>query len=306
MTFFKAFKFWAIGTFFLILVGTTACSMETAVPLADPNLSTNHISQTPNTATQPISYIPQAKLTTSTPNEHHTQKQLNQEGQEMPDAAQSDPVPVIVDPTADLSALKSADQVAPDVSYESIYNGQIHAPETELNPWLPIDSPLKSTLDDRSPFLYQDILNQFGVETNPRYQKNQQGNNDTYCNIYVWDVTRAMNAEIPHWIDEQGNTTAVHQGQELSANMMIKWLEQYGSQHGWRIVGGEEAQALANLGQPVVATTKGFPGHISMVRPGQYSADEGPDLAQAGGKNFNSGRAIDAFGDDPVVYYAHQ
>ena len=43
----------------------------------------------------------------------------------------------------------------------------------------------------------------------------------------VWDVTKAMGAEIPHWVDNNGNRVGVGQGRELSANGTADWLRQH-------------------------------------------------------------------------------
>ena len=46
----------------------------------------------------------------------------------------------------------------------------------------------------------------------------------TWCNIYVHDVTRAMWANIPHWVGKS----------ELSANRTVRWLDSdQGRKNGW-------------------------------------------------------------------------
>jgi type IV secretory pathway VirJ component len=170
----------------------------------------------------------------------------------------------------------------------------ISAPGVQVQPWLPADSPLKSTPSERSPALYDGVINQFVVEKNPRYRRNQQGKGETYCNIFVWDVTRAMGAEIPHWVDQNNDPSVLGEGIELDANDVIQWLQ---SQGGWKKVDSERAQDLANQGYPVVATwlNPGGIGYIAVVRPGQYSFTEGPTIAQAGETNFNQGTVAQGF-----------
>lgn len=188
------------------------------------------------------------------------------------------------------------------------WDGHNPAPGTSPKPWLPVDAPVQNQIGERHSQTYEQVINQFGVGTNSRYEKNSQGKGETYCNIFVWDVTKAMGAEIPHWVDKQGNPVSpgVSGSRELSANGSIGWLESHGQSNGWKVVSADEAQRLANLGQPTVATWKNPSGigHIGMVRPGELN-NNSPALAQAGSKNFNSGTVRDGFGNRPVVYYVH-
>jgi hypothetical protein len=178
---------------------------------------------------------------------------------------------------------------------------------TIAKPWEDITPPVTNEDGNRDPDLYSAVLDQFSVVINPRYRKNQQNENETYCNIFVWDVTKAMGAEIPHWIDENGQPVPQFSGTEQGANDMIDWLEEYGRDQGWGMVVAEEAQAMANLGKPVVVTWKnpGGIGHIAMVRPGHMSEKDGPNLAQAGAINSNHSTVGEMFGDKDVVYYYH-
>ncbi|MBI2565710.1 MAG: peptidoglycan-binding protein [Candidatus Schekmanbacteria bacterium] len=181
-----------------------------------------------------------------------------------------------------------------------------------VRPWLPVDAPLINGEGDRSAASYDQVINQFGVGRNRRYEVNQQGRDDTYCNIFSWDVTRAMGAEIPHYVDRDGNPMTREAAlrtpgyRELSGNRTARWLRDHGEDHGWRIVTAEEAQRRANLGHPTVATRENpsGAGHIAVVRPGELTAD-GPAIAQAGGRNFNRGHVRDGFHGRAPVYYSH-
>jgi monofunctional glycosyltransferase len=153
-------------------------------------------------------------------------------------------------------------------------------------------------------------LDQFQVESNPRYRRNRADRGETYCNIYVWDVTRAMGAEVPHWVDDAGNPKEPGRGHETTANGVVEWPDADGARFGWQEVGSDRAQDLANLGQPVIAAwlnPKGI-GHVAMVRPCSPSR-EGPLLSQAGQTNSRSILASDAFGEAwtrrEVRYFAH-
>jgi hypothetical protein len=83
---------------------------------------------------------------------------------------------------------------------------------------------------------------------------------------------------------------------------------------------GVEAQALANRGDLVVASYRNHhddkPGHTAIVRPSDKSDAaillEGPQITQAGGKNYGSTGLRRGFASHPaawekseVRYYAH-
>ena len=182
----------------------------------------------------------------------------------------------------------SSDRHVPD------FDGSRPAPgTTNTRAWEPVNAPVKSTPNDRSRGRYDDVLNQFAVGVNLRYAR-RDGN--TYCNIYVWDATKAMGAEIPHWVN----------GRELDANGANSWLRSQGAAHGWRQATASEAQAAANRGQPSVASwnNPGGIGHIAMVRPGELTSD-GPASAQAGGVNFNNRHIANGFGSRQPGYWVH-
>lgn len=159
--------------------------------------------------------------------------------------------------------------------------------------WEPTEAPQKSDASNRSAQTYNSVIDQFDVENNPRYAP-RDGN--TYCNIFLWDVTRAMGAEIPHY----------WKGRELDANATADWLRENGREYGWSPIGEREAQAAANQGKPVVVAWKnaGGIGHVGVVRPGEANGN-GPALAQAGARNLNHAHVRDTFGQADVAYYVH-
>ncbi len=107
----------------------------------------------------------------------------------------------------------------------------------------------------------------------------------------------------------------------LLANAQNRWLQTQGLQYGWANVDSPlKAQEIANEGCLVVgsyANPKQWrPGHIVIVRPSSKSKAEimikGPQIIQAGGKNYNSttlSKALrqhqKAFRKHSLVYYAH-
>jgi len=170
--------------------------------------------------------------------------------------------------------------------------GDITSPDA----WIPVDAPKQNGEGNRSAETYNQVIDQFDVENNPRYA---QRDGNTYCNIFAWDVTRAMGAEIPHYRAD---------GSEMNANGVADWLRDQGGEYGWHPVSQQEAQEMANQGKPVVVSWKneGSIGHIGVVRPGEMG-ENGPNLAQAGSTNTNNAhvRDEDTFGGVDAIYYAH-
>jgi hypothetical protein len=191
------------------------------------------------------------------------------------------------------SALRGSDKLPPPAPVEATDNMQ------DTRGWVPINAARTNSPGDRSADEYSSVIDQFDVENNPRYTprvQNPGGPMDTFCNIFVSDVTRAMGADIPHYWE----------GQELDANRTADWLRDHGQDFGWAPVSEQEAQAMANQGKPVVVAwnnPNGI-GHVGMVRPGEINGN-GPALAQAGAENLNNAHVRDTFGDAGVVYYAH-
>jgi predicted chitinase len=200
-------------------------------------------------------------------------------------------------------AFEPAARRAPVALQAQSFAGRAAPGTTDTRAWIPVDAPVKGDPSARGAEAYNAVIDQFSVDNNPRYA---QRDGNTYCNIFAWDVTKAMGAEIPHWVDGAGNPTGVGQGRELDANGGHRWLEQHGAKHGWREVSAQEAQALANQGHPTVASwnNPGGIGHIAVVRPGEDTG-RGPAIAQAGARNFNDGHVKDSFGNAPVKYFVN-
>ncbi|MDR0906680.1 MAG: hypothetical protein LBN00_11020 [Oscillospiraceae bacterium] len=178
--------------------------------------------------------------------------------------------------------------------------------------WVPTTPAFVSTADERSAQAYNAITRQFDVTNAERYEPHRNGN--TYCNIYVWDVTRAMGAEIPHYVDAQTGEIReypdVNGARELRAIDMGQWLATTGQSYGWREVDAATAQIQANAGRPAVAVSS-VVSHISMVVPsenGAYNANLGVAVAQAGAKNTDYAYLTDIYSDSgmrSVKYFIH-
>lgn len=208
------------------------------------------------------------------------------------------------------SATASAPSVRMFAATPPRFDGSTPAPgTTNTNAAQVTNPPLRGDPKNRNADTYNQVINQFAVGNNGRYtprDSNGDGTRDTFCNIFLWDVTRAMGAEIPHWVDGNGNSVAPGKGREMNANSTVDWMHKHGESKGWRKVTAEEAQKMANEGHPSVALWKnpGGIGHVAVVRPGEVTA-QGPSSAQAGGKNFNNKHIKDGFGNAKPEYWVN-
>lgn len=213
------------------------------------------------------------------------------------------------------------------------FDGEIPAPGTTeaRSVWRPTSPAVTSDSSNRSTALYNDVINQFAVGNNPRYAvRNTDGRpgDETFCNLFLWDVTSAMGAPIPHWVQGNGvpypdDLVAAAGGYgevsehawEMNANAASRWLDNHGEAYGWREATAEEAQRMADQGRPAVAawdSRSEEAGHVAVLRPSSpehpYDPAKGPVIAQAGGTNSNYSTVSGGFGSKKmaqVVYYVH-
>ena len=168
----------------------------------------------------------------------------------------------------------------------------------------------------RSPAQYDLVLSQFNADEEFRYQPAPNG--DTFCNIFLWDVTSAMGVEVPHWVLADGTPAepgAPGAKETLATYLLNAWLPGPGAKRGWVRVGSDpatarpSAQALADKGFPVIAgwlNPRGVHSHVAMVRPNHFGRLASvPRIAQAGGRSFNDGPLKDGFGAKPVEFWWH-
>ena len=170
-----------------------------------------------------------------------------------------------------------------------------------LEAWLPTSPTMTNGPGDRNPDKYLAIIRQFDIVGNPRYTPR---NGTTFCNIFLWDVTKAMGAEIPHWVIN-GVPDSTRKGKELNANAVCDWLNTApGKNQGWVPCSAGEAVANAKLGCPAIVTWKNPTGigHVGVVIPSLFP---GVRIAQAGGTNFFDGDVTKGFGTRAVSYFKH-
>jgi hypothetical protein len=156
----------------------------------------------------------------------------------------------------------------------------------------PLDAPITSAPGQRHPELTNTLINQFGVENNPRYVRDA---NYTYCNTFAGDYARALGAPLPTKAEMgiKGDPATI------AAQPLNDWLTNHGGERGWRGLdpsNPDDLRALVehvNAGKPALASD---PGHIAVIRPNQSNVSSVADLriAQAGAHNLNDIRLGDA------------
>jgi len=138
----------------------------------------------------------------------------------------------------------------------------------------------------------------------------------TYCNIYAHDYSHLAGAYLPRvwWTRKalvmlaSGQTVHPAYGttvQELNANSLYNWFEEFGPDFGWRrSVNLTEVQNAANSGQVCIVSGQrkdlNAPGHICAVVPetAQHLARRQKDqvtvplMSQAGANNFEYGGRV--------------
>lgn len=168
--------------------------------------------------------------------------------------------------------------------------------------WEYVTAPLTNGSDNRSAQRLEAVIAQFEIETNPRYQPVQVKQPDgsfklaTFCKTLIWDVTRALGCEVPHWF----------KGKETTANDLQSWWGGSGRVQGWREVFVDEALRAAAAGCPVLPyfhNPEG-PGHIGIVVP-SLPTDSGVQIAQAGATCFSKGLLERGFGRYPHRFFTH-
>jgi hypothetical protein len=167
-----------------------------------------------------------------------------------------------------------------------------HLTPSQLEGHVPLEvkAALTSQPGARSASRYTQVLNQFQVGQNPRYQPREGRTMDA---LFVLDVARAMGSEIP----------PAAAGPLLSAQPLREWMNRFHIHTGWNRIDAETAQRLANAGHPVVAFMPNAQS-AALVRPGFYDG-RGPLLAYAGKKRFNEGRWEDGSAGASLEYWAH-
>jgi hypothetical protein len=175
------------------------------------------------------------------------------------------------------------------------FDGETPAPGlSSRDVWRAVNPPLQSREGRRSAELYKQVINQFAVGTNPRYEPDDDIK--PRAHIFVWDVSRAMNAEIPHFAGAR----------ELTIGQTVDWVRREGSNRGWRKTDIDGAVQAANEGMLVVAVPKDPNVKlIALVRPGPPDPDGRPRFAASALRRGNDLGCRETFGVMALEYFLH-
>ncbi len=125
---------------------------------------------------------------------------------------------------------------------KTTFDGKVPAPGvTSPDVWKGLTPPVQSAVGHRNGPLLQQVIAQFAVGTNPRYEPDAPGKPRGH--IFLWDVSRAMGCEVPHFVGAR----------ELSLAQTCDWLRHEGPMRGWRKVADADLFTVASQGYLVVA-----------------------------------------------------
>ncbi|MFZ5442205.1 MAG: hypothetical protein ACOZQL_19510 [Myxococcota bacterium] len=160
--------------------------------------------------------------------------------------------------------------------------------------WKAVQAPLQSREGRRSKELYESLVNQFGVLVNPRYNDDAPGK--IRGHIFVWDISRAMNCEIPHFVGAK----------ELTLAQTVDWVRHEGPMRGWKRVTDSDIIDRANAGHLVVALPRETrTKFIAVVLPQDYPPDNSPRLTGICLRREQNAHPRDMFGAKPVDCFYH-
>ena len=160
--------------------------------------------------------------------------------------------------------------------------------------WKAVQAPLQSREGKRSREVYDMVLKQFGVLVNPRYADDAPGK--IRGHIFVWDVSRAMNCEIPHFVGAK----------ELTLAQTCDWLRHEGPMRGWKRVSDADVVEAANSGRLVVALPRELKNkQIAVIAPQEPADDGAPRLTGICLRRATDAHPRDMFGARPMDCFFH-
>lgn len=175
------------------------------------------------------------------------------------------------------------------------FDGQLAPVElTRKDVWRAIQPPAQSRESRRSGELLLAVIQQFAVGNNPRYEP-EDGRSRGH--IFVWDVSRAMHCEVPHFIGAR----------ELTIGQTVDWIRHEGPMRGWVRSSLDGALESAQAGLLVLALPKDVKvKQIAVVRPEPSLApDMKPFVASAGKARGNRQKLAEALGVHAAEYFVH-
>ena len=170
----------------------------------------------------------------------------------------------------------------------------LKAPEelTGRDLWRALKAPVQSKPGRRHKGLYEQVLKQFAVASNPRYAPDAIDKNRSH--IFAWDVSLAMNCEIPHFVGAK----------EHNLSQTTDWLRHEGPMRGWVRVNEANIYTVVDLGQLVVAVPKDPRRNGMAIVPPQARGFV-PTVVSAGLKRGWGIGLRDALGVSACEYFTH-
>ncbi len=160
--------------------------------------------------------------------------------------------------------------------------------------WKAVQAPLQSREGRRTREVYDMVVKQFGITVNPRYADDAPGK--TRAHIFVRDVSRAMNCEIPHFVGAK----------ELTLAQTCDWLRHEGPMRGWKRVTDADIYEAAKTGHLVVALPReARTKHIALVLPQDQPDDNSPLLTGIGLRRDVAVHPREMFGAKAVDCFYH-
>jgi hypothetical protein len=161
--------------------------------------------------------------------------------------------------------------------------------------WIAVQAPLQSREGKRSRELLENVIRQFGVTVNPRYNEEAPGKSRGH--IFVWDVSRAMNCEIPHFVGAK----------ELTLAQTCDWVRHEGPMRLWKRLNADGAVEVANSGKLVIALPRDTrTKHIAIVPPQELEDDQTPRLMGICLRRDLAVHPRDMFGSKPIDCFFHE
>lgn len=163
---------------------------------------------------------------------------------------------------------------------------------TSRDLWKALVPPVTSVPGKRSAKLTSQVIAQFAVGTNPRYEPSA---GKPHGHIFVWDVTRAMGCEVPHFLGAR----------ELSLAQTVDWLR-----HGAdaRLAAGGQSRRARGLPDrhPGARRSRDIKvKHIAVVEPQAPPSSFRPRVTGAGNKRGGLLTLVDCFGTRLTDYFTH-
>jgi hypothetical protein len=162
---------------------------------------------------------------------------------------------------------------------------------TAIDTWKATSPPVQSMFGRRSKRGYLNVIAQFAAGHNPRYAPDAKG--ASRAHVFVWDVSRAMGCEIPHFLG----------GRELSLAQTVDWMKLSSQPRGWRRVKIETAIEQVEAGNLVVMVPRDPKKKLIAVLRGHERGEL--RVAAAVPERGNDLPAVDVMGTHDVDLYVH-